>query len=254
MCGRFTLRTPAKDLAEIFRLADIPDLRPGYNISPSQPVATVRPSPNDGHHELVMLHRGLIPFWADDPKVGYSTINLQFQATRRRDYVHRTIIWLFASSAWGAGLWGALQLQRLPTSAFGAHGVCGPWGCGPPVPVLLACHAFWLVLLGPSALFAAFRLPSRSVCLLGILLVVLGVAGLLAVGAWEATTWFRQAAEWQRQFVVHRYFFALVTLVDFPILEVLIMGSGLWLVKQGRSVRSLDTVPAPNRKPMVEPS
>ena len=33
MCGRFTLRTPAKDLAEIFRLADIPDLRPGYNIA-----------------------------------------------------------------------------------------------------------------------------------------------------------------------------------------------------------------------------
>ena len=75
MCGRFTLRTPARDLAEIFRLADIPDLRPRYNIAPTQPVATVRSNPKDGHRELVMLHWGLIPFWADDPKVGYSTIN-----------------------------------------------------------------------------------------------------------------------------------------------------------------------------------
>ncbi len=75
MCGRFTLRTPSKDLAEIFRLADIPDLRPRYNVAPTQPVATVRLNPNDAHRELVMLHWGLIPFWADDPKVGYSTIN-----------------------------------------------------------------------------------------------------------------------------------------------------------------------------------
>jgi putative SOS response-associated peptidase YedK len=75
MCGRFTLRTPARDLAEIFRLADIPDLRPRYNIAPTQSVAAVRSSPKDGHRELVQLHWGLIPFWADDPKVGYSTIN-----------------------------------------------------------------------------------------------------------------------------------------------------------------------------------
>jgi putative SOS response-associated peptidase YedK len=75
MCGRFTLRTPAKDIAELFHLAEVPDLRPRYNIAPTQPVAAVRVSPKDGHRELVMLHWGLIPFWADDPNVGYSTIN-----------------------------------------------------------------------------------------------------------------------------------------------------------------------------------
>lgn len=75
MCGRFTLRTPAKDIAEVFHLLDVPDLRPRYNIAPTQPVAAVRLNPKEGHRELVMLHWGLIPFWADDPKVGYSTIN-----------------------------------------------------------------------------------------------------------------------------------------------------------------------------------
>ena len=217
-------------------------------------MATVRPSPNDGHHELVMLHKGSIPFWADDPKVGYSTINLQFQATRRRDYVHRTIIWLFASSAWGAGsLGGVTAAETSDVRVWSPRRLWSmglrPTGSSPPgLPRILAGVAW---PFGPVR-----RIPATetSLRLLGILLVVLGVAGLLGCGRWEATTWFRQAAEWQRQFVVHPYFFLLVTLVDFPILEVLIMGSGLWLVKQGRSVRSLETVPAPNRKPMVEPS
>jgi len=34
MCGRFTLRTPAKDIAEIFYLINVPDLRPRYNVAP----------------------------------------------------------------------------------------------------------------------------------------------------------------------------------------------------------------------------
>lgn len=75
MCGRLTLRTPAKDIAEVFNLVDIPDLRPRYNIAPTLPVASVRLDPKDGHRELVMLDWGLIPFWADDRKVGYSPIN-----------------------------------------------------------------------------------------------------------------------------------------------------------------------------------
>ncbi len=42
MCGRFTLRTPPKDLVEIFQLLRTPELAPRYNIAPTQPVAVVR--------------------------------------------------------------------------------------------------------------------------------------------------------------------------------------------------------------------
>ena len=80
MCGRFTLRIPAKDIAELFRLADIPDLRPRYNIAPTQSVAAIRTSLKDAHRELSMLHWGLIPFWAKDPKVGYSTVNARAES------------------------------------------------------------------------------------------------------------------------------------------------------------------------------
>lgn len=156
--------------------------------------------------------------------------------------MHRTITWLLASCAWSICLWWSLLLQQLPASAFGEHSVCGPWGCGPPLPVLLACHAFWMVLLSPPAVVAALRLPGTRVRLLGTLLVVLGVAGLVAVGGWEAATWLREANEWQRRYFLQRYLFSVVTFVDFPILQVLLIGAGLWLAESRRSPRS--TMPA----------
>lgn len=74
MCGRFTLRTPAKEIASLFDLGDTPDLRPRYNIAPSQEIAAVRSTPAR-QRELAMLRWGLIPFWADDSKTGYRMIN-----------------------------------------------------------------------------------------------------------------------------------------------------------------------------------
>jgi putative SOS response-associated peptidase YedK len=74
MCGRFTLRTPAKEIAEQFGV-DVPDLQLRFNIAPSQEIATVRINRDTQKRELAMLRWGLIPFWAKDPKIGYSTIN-----------------------------------------------------------------------------------------------------------------------------------------------------------------------------------
>lgn len=150
--------------------------------------------------------------------------------------LHRTIIWFLASCGWGICLWWSLLLQRLPSSAFGEHTVCGPWGCGPPLPVLLACHVFWIVLLTPPAFVTALHLPPHRVRLLGTLLVVLGLSGLVSVGIWEAATWLREASEWQRPYFVQRYLFSIVTFVEFPILEILIVGGGLWLA-EGRRLR-----------------
>jgi putative SOS response-associated peptidase YedK len=75
MCGRFTLRTPPHLLAKQFQLDDVADLAPRYNIAPTQDVAVVRLNPSTEKRELSMLRWGLIPFWAEDPKIGYSTIN-----------------------------------------------------------------------------------------------------------------------------------------------------------------------------------
>jgi putative SOS response-associated peptidase YedK len=82
MCGRFTLRTPSTQLAQQFRLPSVPDLPPRYNIAPTQPVAAVR-APG-GQRELVMLHWGLIPSWADSPRVGNRSINARAETADRR--------------------------------------------------------------------------------------------------------------------------------------------------------------------------
>jgi putative SOS response-associated peptidase YedK len=50
-------------------------LLPLFNIAPTQPVAAVRVVPGGQERELVELRWGLIPFWADDPKIGYRLIN-----------------------------------------------------------------------------------------------------------------------------------------------------------------------------------
>jgi hypothetical protein len=49
--------------------------RSRFNIAPTQDVAAVRVNPASEKRELALLHWGLIPFWAEDPKIGYSTIN-----------------------------------------------------------------------------------------------------------------------------------------------------------------------------------
>jgi putative SOS response-associated peptidase YedK len=37
-------------------------------------------NPNTEKRELSLLRWGLIPFWADDPKIGYSTINARAES------------------------------------------------------------------------------------------------------------------------------------------------------------------------------
>lgn len=73
MCGRFTLRTPAKDLLEVFQLLRTPELVPRYNIAPTQPVAVVRQV--ERRRELSMMRWGLVPSWSKDPKAGPPLIN-----------------------------------------------------------------------------------------------------------------------------------------------------------------------------------
>jgi putative SOS response-associated peptidase YedK len=75
MCGRFTLRTSGRVLAELFQLPQVPELPLRYNIAPTQPVAAVRSVAGQGQRELVQLRWGLIPSWAEDKKIGARLIN-----------------------------------------------------------------------------------------------------------------------------------------------------------------------------------
>ena len=76
MCGRLTQRYAWRDVVAFSRLtlpAPALNLRPRYNLAPSQAAAVVRE--DDGKRRLAMLRWGLIPSWADDPRIGHRLIN-----------------------------------------------------------------------------------------------------------------------------------------------------------------------------------
>lgn len=74
MCGRFTLRSKASDVAEVFGLHEVPELPPRFNIAPTQGVPIVRLG-EDGRRQLSLVHWGLIPFWAKDAAIGNRMLN-----------------------------------------------------------------------------------------------------------------------------------------------------------------------------------
>ncbi|MEZ6062576.1 MAG: SOS response-associated peptidase [Planctomycetaceae bacterium] len=85
MCGRFTLRTPAARLVELFRAADVPTLSPRYNIAPTQLVLCVRSICDDpANREAVLMKWGLIPFWAKDESIGSRMINARSETAAQK--------------------------------------------------------------------------------------------------------------------------------------------------------------------------
>jgi len=78
MCGRYTLHSSGKLLADFFKLPEELALTPRYNIAPTQPVPiirVIRANPETKQRELVSVRWGLIPSWADDPAIGNRLIN-----------------------------------------------------------------------------------------------------------------------------------------------------------------------------------
>jgi putative SOS response-associated peptidase YedK len=84
MCGRFTLHAPAAQIEEAFHLPDnsVLELRPRYNIAPSQDIPIIRDT--DTGHEMAMARWGLIPSWSKESKSKYSTINARIESVAEK--------------------------------------------------------------------------------------------------------------------------------------------------------------------------
>ena len=74
MCGRYELHSSPAAIALAFGLAWPPDIRPRYNIAPTQSVPIVRINAA-GERELIQMRWGLVPRWAKDPSIGARMIN-----------------------------------------------------------------------------------------------------------------------------------------------------------------------------------
>lgn len=74
MCGRFTQQRPTSELAEIFDAENLaPDDGGHFNVAPTDEAAVIV---QHAERRAVVRYRwGLIPHWADDPKIAGRTFN-----------------------------------------------------------------------------------------------------------------------------------------------------------------------------------
>ena len=84
MCGRFTLNTPAQIIAEFFKLSEVPDIKPRYNIAPTQSIATVTVDSKKIERQFQFMRWGLIPSWAKNMKIGSHTINARSETVAEK--------------------------------------------------------------------------------------------------------------------------------------------------------------------------
>lgn len=82
MCGRFSLFESIETLKEEFQFEYNGDYEPRYNIAPGQDILTI--VQNGRIREGVQMRWGLIPFWADDEKIGYRMINARAETVTEK--------------------------------------------------------------------------------------------------------------------------------------------------------------------------
>lgn len=73
MCGRFSQQRPASELAEIFAAEPLADLEPRYNVAPTDEALVV--VERDERRAITAYRWGLVPHWADSPRVGSRMFN-----------------------------------------------------------------------------------------------------------------------------------------------------------------------------------
>ena len=84
MCGRFTRKESFQHLADLLGLPIPPPLASRYNIAPSQLVTCVRSNLETGDYEFVELQWGLVPSWANDPRIGHKLINARAETVAEK--------------------------------------------------------------------------------------------------------------------------------------------------------------------------
>ncbi len=84
MCGRFTLCSSIKEIAEVLQAANvnIKEDKAHYNIAPTQEIVAAR---EDGkRRELLTLRWGLVPSWAKDLAAGARMINARSETVTEK--------------------------------------------------------------------------------------------------------------------------------------------------------------------------
>jgi putative SOS response-associated peptidase YedK len=177
MCGRFTSTTSASDLATWFDVGTVlvEELQPDHNVTPTRDIYIVR---EEAEERLLDTARwGLVPSWAEDPRIGARLINARSETAaqkpsfrsafrRRRCLIpvdgfyewspmpgqRRKQPWYFSAQDGGplafAGLWESWRSPDTPDAA--PLSTCTIL-TGPPNAVVAPIHDRMPVILGRSS-------------------------------------------------------------------------------------------------------
>ncbi len=145
MCGRYGLTIDQETVAATYEVERLLfNHEPRYNIAPSQDVPVLL---DDERGRRVEGFRwGLVPFWADDPKIGYRTINARAETVagkpafrnawkrRRRCLVLATGFYEWQKPASGKGPKRPHWIRLADARPFGFAGLWERWdGGGEPL-------------------------------------------------------------------------------------------------------------------------
>jgi putative SOS response-associated peptidase YedK len=78
MCGRARLSSDVSEIRLVFSIPSgrpMPNFAPSWNVAPTNPLPVVHYDADAGERCLDVMRWGLIPFWAKDIKIGFSTFN-----------------------------------------------------------------------------------------------------------------------------------------------------------------------------------
>jgi putative SOS response-associated peptidase YedK len=91
MCGRFVSASPPDEIARYFDAVtdDRDALEPNYNVAPTDDVYAVLVE--DGARRLDVLHWGLVPGFASDPKIGARLINARVETLATNNSFKRSL-------------------------------------------------------------------------------------------------------------------------------------------------------------------
>lgn len=152
MCGRFAVAQTRFERIEQILATEFPERTPRYNIAPTQTIAAIRQS-QDGAYVMEDCRWGLVPFWAKESKLPYSTFNARIETVETKPVFRapfKTRRCLIPASGWYE--WETKAGKKLPhyfTSA-GDEGLAlgGLWDTwhGPDGFTLRSCT----ILVGPA--------------------------------------------------------------------------------------------------------
>ena len=159
----------------------------------------------------------------------------------------RPLLWIVG---WSLAAYGVLSCAFLPVDL--GHGLCGPWGCAPPLQVLAAMHAFWILALLLPAPWVFSHLSPRRLRLVGKLTLALGLAGLAIVIARELSVWLPSVPPEIQRYFFQRLLFVLATLSDVPLVQLTLAGTACWMVGKLWSTRKMTQASKPS--PILAPA